>query len=179
MLGPPMLHLVYVLVQAIGRILSDCGTIGLQCASLSLSGLRVIYPGSAAYNASESSYFATNVELGPSCIVQPLSSHDVSLAVTSLAKTSSICQFAIRSGGHATWAGANDISAPGVTIDLRLMNSTTYNSNNSTATILPGARWESVYETLDALNVAVPGGRAGPVGVGGLTIGGSMHSHRS
>ncbi|KAL1965225.1 hypothetical protein VTN77DRAFT_5979 [Rasamsonia byssochlamydoides] len=53
-----------------------------------------------------------------------------------------------------------------------MMNSTTYHPENSTASILPGARWQSVYQTLDSFGVAVPGGRAGPVGVGGLTIGG-------
>jgi FAD/FMN-containing dehydrogenase len=52
------------------------------------------------------------------------------------------------------------------------MNSTTYHPDNNTATILPGSRWLQVYETLDALNVTVPGGRAGTVGVAGLINGG-------
>lgn len=59
-----------------------------------------------------------------------------------------------------------------MTIDLGLMNSTTYHSENETAAVLPGARWGSVYSTLDREGVTVVGGRANTVGVGGLVIGG-------
>ncbi|KAL1981320.1 hypothetical protein VTN96DRAFT_2813 [Rasamsonia emersonii] len=145
------------------------------CAALSSTALqsKVFYPGSTPYQRSVESYFAVNAQLEPSCIVQPLSAEDVSIAVSTLVQNSDLepCQFAVRSGGHTTWAGAADIP-PGVTIDLSMMNPTTYHSENSTASILPGARWKSVYQTLDAFGVAVPGGRAGPVGVGGFTIGG-------
>lgn len=72
-----------------------------------------------------------------------------------------------------TWAGAANID-DGVTIDLSYMNSTTYHAENSTAAILPGARWESVYATLDALNVSSPGGRCNVPGVGGLVTGGGV-----
>lgn len=72
-----------------------------------------------------------------------------------------------------TWAGAANID-DGVTIDLSYMNSTTYHSENSTAAILPGARWESVYATLDPLNVSSPGGRNYLPGVGGLVTGGGI-----
>jgi FAD/FMN-containing dehydrogenase len=72
-----------------------------------------------------------------------------------------------------TWAGANNIE-PGVTIDLSLMNSTIYNKQAKVASVLPGARWQSVYKTLEAYNVAVPGGRTGPVGVGGFLLGGEI-----
>lgn len=68
------------------------------------------------------------------------------------------------------WAGASDITN-GVTIDMSLMNSTTVNAND-TATVLPGARWGSVYATLDAVNLATSGGRSSTVGSGGLVIGG-------
>lgn len=60
----------------------------------------------------------------------------------------------------------------GVTIDLGLMNSTTYHVENNTAAVLPGARWLSVYETMDKYGMAVAGGRAATVGVAGLAIGG-------
>lgn len=81
------------------------------------------------------------------------------------------CRFAVRSGGHTPWFGAASIK-DGVTIDLSPLNRTVYNKGNSTASIGPGARWKSVYETLDQIGVAVPGGRAGTVGVGGLILGG-------
>jgi FAD/FMN-containing dehydrogenase len=137
-------------------------------------GNRVVYPSSDAYNDSIGSYWAENVQLKPKCIVQPRSAQDVSLAVSTLTSASNgACQFAIRSGGHATWAGANDIKN-GVTIDLQMMNSTTYHKNNGTASVLPGARWQSVYKALVPYDVTVPGGRGGPVGVGGFLIGGEL-----
>jgi hypothetical protein len=39
-----------------------------------------------------------------------------------------------------------------------------------------GARWEDVYLKLDAMNLAVSGGRVNDVGVGGLTLGGRSHT---
>ena len=53
------------------------------------------------------------------------------------------------------------------------MNSVTLSADNTTALVEPGAKWIQVYETLDPLGYAIPGGRAGDVGVGGLTSGGS------
>ncbi|KAL3460314.1 hypothetical protein BJX64DRAFT_290313 [Aspergillus heterothallicus] len=38
----------------------------------------------------------------------------------------------------------------------------------------PGTTWSEVYSLLDPLNLSVPGGRAGQVGVGGLTLGGGI-----
>jgi len=81
------------------------------------------------------------------------------------------CQFAIRSGGHTTWAGSNNIEN-GVTIDLGLMNTTTYNEETMIASIQPGSRWGGVYSTLDPKGVTVAGGRAATVGVSGFITGG-------
>ena len=112
-------------------------------------------------------------QVNPSCIVQPYSATEVAKAVTALVKANKTqsCQFAVRSGGHTTWAGAANIEE-GVTIDLSMMNSTTYHAETNTTTVLPGAQWGSVYKVLDPLKVAVAGGRAPSVGVGGLALGG-------
>lgn len=59
------------------------------------------------------------------------------------------------------------------------MNKTVYNKENSTASVGPGSRWQGVYEVLDKLGVAIPGGRAGTVGVAGLTLGGKYYFHYS
>ena len=67
--------------------------------------------------------------------------------------------------------GSSNI-ANGVTIDLSAMNNVTLNVNQKLASVEPGARWIQVYEALDPLRWAIPGGRAGTVGVGGLTSGG-------
>ena len=53
------------------------------------------------------------------------------------------------------------------------MNSVTLSEDKTTASVQPGAKWIHVYETLDPLGYAIPGGRAGDVGVGGLTSGGA------
>ena len=122
-----------------------------------------------------SSYWSLIARLRPTCILQPSTARDVALAVTALTRgnveSSQLCQFAVRSGGHTTWAGAANIE-DGVTIDMSLMSSTTYDDENSIASIGPGARWGSVYMTLDELGIAISGGRASTVGVGGLILGG-------
>ncbi|KAI9374423.1 hypothetical protein BJX61DRAFT_301221 [Aspergillus egyptiacus] len=150
------------------------------CTALANSdiGNKVVYPGDEAYHESVTSYWAVNVQLEPTCIVQPHSADDVSVAVQTLTKAGgdSPCKFAVRSGGHMTWAGANNIE-PGVTIDLSLMNSTVYNKEAQIASILPGSRWQAVYQTLEEHNVVVPGGRTGPVGVGGFLLGGGNSFH--
>lgn len=134
---------------------------------------RLLYPYDEAYNERVESYWSEAAQLRPTCIIQPHDANEVAKVVTTLVQANSTypCQFAVRSGGHTTWAGANNI-VNGVTIDLSLMNSTVYHADNSTAAVQPGARWLSVYKTLDAQNIAVAGGRAGTVGVAGLILGG-------
>ncbi|KAL4779282.1 hypothetical protein BJX76DRAFT_365365 [Aspergillus varians] len=150
------------------------------CHALARShiGAKVILPGAVAYNESVTSYWAVNVQLEPTCIVQPESAEDVSIAVKTLTRAGGVspCQFAVRSGGHMVWAGANNIES-GVTIDLSHMNSTVYNKDTNIASILPGSRWEAVYKTLEEDNVVVTGGRTGPVGVGGFLLGGGNSFH--
>ncbi|KAF4539823.1 FAD binding domain containing protein [Lasiodiplodia theobromae] len=148
------------------------------CGALEAAGFgsRVEYSGEEAYQASIDSYWSSLEHLTPWCLVQPLNTEEVSKIVATLvtaSKEDHECRFAVRSGGHMTWAGAANID-DGVTIDLSYMNSTTYHAENSTAAILPGARWESVYATLDALNVSSPGGRCNVPGVGGLVTGGGV-----
>jgi len=47
-----------------------------------------------------------------------------------------------------------------------------YYPEQDTVDVGPGATWQMVYEALEPFNVSVVGGRAGNVGVGGLTLGG-------
>ncbi|OJJ98700.1 hypothetical protein ASPACDRAFT_30727, partial [Aspergillus aculeatus ATCC 16872] len=146
------------------------------CAALNTSGVssRIAFPGSVAYEESIRSYYSLNARLHPTCIVQPLSAQDVSVAVRILT-TSHVgpCFFAVRSGGHTPTPGAANIE-PGVTIDLSLMNHTTYDPSTGTASFQAGALWDSVYETLLESHVTVAGGRVGPIGVGGFLTGGGL-----
>ncbi|CAF9935025.1 MAG: hypothetical protein HETSPECPRED_009436 [Heterodermia speciosa] len=121
------------------------------------------------YQQFVNSYFSVNDRLTPSCAVSPANTQDVAAVVGLLAKSS--CQFAVKSGGHGILTASSNI-AKGVTIDLRAMRSVSLNKKTKTAIVQPGAKWIEVYKYLDALGFAIPGGRAGDVGVGGLTTGG-------
>ncbi|KAL9109059.1 MAG: hypothetical protein Q9227_006299 [Pyrenula ochraceoflavens] len=134
----------------------------------------------------------------PICIVSPRSAQDVSTAVEILTTTTTTtslidsnyrnssagCQFAIRSGGHSSFAGAAN-AAGGVTIDLSELSSITLSPSGVDATAVNmsaypiltvgvGSTWGSVYAYLDALHLGVGGARAADVGVGGLTLGGGI-----
>ena len=122
------------------------------------------------YHQFVDSYFSVNDRLTPSCAVSPANTQDVAAIVGLLAKAS--CQFAVKSGGHGILTASSNI-AKGVTVDLRAMRSVSLNKKTKTATVRPGAKWIEVYKYLDALGFAIPGGRAGDVGVGGLTTGGT------
>lgn len=115
----------------------------------------------------------------PKCVVQPKSTSDVSKAVFVLSLLSketgfsSDCQFAIRGGGHTPWAGAANQQG-GVTVDLSRLNAVTVSHDKTVTGVGPGNRWIDVYTKLDALELAVPGGRVADVGVGGLVTGGEI-----
>ncbi|KAK7530740.1 uncharacterized protein J3D65DRAFT_639400 [Phyllosticta citribraziliensis] len=153
------------------------------CDALESAGFGEIihYPGGDAYEARQQAYWSPLARLQPGCIIQPGRAEEVSTIVKTLvlANKTQPCQFAVRSGGHTTYGGAANIDG-GVTLDLGFMNSTTYFANNQTAAIQPGARWGSVFRTLDNAGVASAGGRAASVGVAGLVLGGgnSFYSAR-
>ena len=98
----------------------------------------------------------------------PQSTEDVQATVKILTKNQ--CPFGIKAGAHSAWKGSNGI-AEGVTVDFGNMNSTSYNPDTGIVSIQPGARWGSVYESLNPYNVSVVGARASVVGVGGFTTG--------
>lgn len=83
------------------------------------------------------------------------------------------CNFAIRSGGHTPWTGANNIE-DGVTLDLSQLNQVKVSPDRKTVDVGPGNRWLDVYDTLEKQGLIVVGGRASIVGVGGLTTGGGI-----
>ncbi|KAI0414251.1 hypothetical protein F5X98DRAFT_349821 [Xylaria grammica] len=171
--------------------------LGICCLALSLGlGSKVSFPKDVIYTESLGSYYSLQeTAVQPACIVSPQTARDVSTAVRILTKTNvsaqsgplrspSGCQFAVRSGGHASFAGAANI-AEGVTIDLSGLSSlhlTTPSVDTKTAdqaaqpklSVGVGATWGDVYSYLDALHLGVSGGRAAGVGVGGLTLGGGI-----
>ncbi|KAH6659050.1 hypothetical protein BKA67DRAFT_543391 [Truncatella angustata] len=157
------------------NVMNTAGTCCLILSTL-LEG-KVSFPGSAAYTASLGSYFSLQqADVLPKCIVAPDTTDDVSTALRVLANattTAPECLFAIRSGGHSSYAGASNIQS-GVTIDLRGLDSIETSSDNSSVSVGSGATWGAIYSQLDHSSLSVAGGRSAGVGVGGLVIGGGI-----
>lgn len=127
-------------------------------------------PGSASYVRQEANYWSNQqAETLPSCRVQPQSALDVSasLLVTKFFR----CPFAVKSGGHAAFAGASNIQA-GLTLDLASLNIFHVSEDRTLTQVGAGNRWGEVYSQLDPLQLSVIGGRVAGIGVGGLTLGG-------
>lgn len=140
------------------------------------SGPRILLPTDAGYAARIDSYWCNNAKLRPACIFQPLSAAEIAKAVTALARSRQ--PFAVRAGGHTNWAGSNNIT-DGVTIDLGLLNSTSYDPATETAHLEPGAKWKDVYAELEKHGRVVAGGREAEVGVGGFLLGGGSTFYTS
>ncbi|KAH9897446.1 6-hydroxy-D-nicotine oxidase [Xylariomycetidae sp. FL2044] len=142
----------------------------VTCQLLETAGFYVYRPNSTVYQQREADYYSASAVLHPTCIVQPTSAADVSKIITTLVGGTS-SNWAVRSGGHTAWGPAADIHN-GVTIDLGLMNKTTYDLDSKIASFGAGSLWQDVYGSLEAYGVTVPGGRTATVGVGGFTLGG-------
>lgn len=147
-------------------------------------GNKIAFPSSTQYDSSLASYFSfQEAAIDPLCIVLPASTEDVSIAIKTLTSISpnddtaadakAACQFAIRSGGHSSIAGAANIQH-GVTIDLTNLNGVDLSPDQSTVSVGAGNSWDAVYSQLDGLNLSVAGGRTAGVGVGGLSLGGGI-----
>ncbi|KAI9691062.1 MAG: hypothetical protein M1822_008682 [Bathelium mastoideum] len=148
----------------------------VQSLSEALPG-KVFQRDSPEYDESVRSYFsAQESEIRPRCVIRPSSTADVSSVVSHIVKANyeyglGSIKFAIRSGGHASFArSANE--PDGITVDLRRLDSVHVTDDQTQVIVGAGASWGEVYRTLDPLGLAIPGGRHSQVGVGGLTLGG-------
>ena len=138
-----------------------------------LYGSKVIPRGNQAYeDFLNNSYWSLQQEsVSPYCIFKPSAGLEVSILV--LISRLTQCPFAVRSGGHAAFAGASNI-AGGITVSLEDMNEINLSADKRTAAIGPGNTWYDVYENLAEHGLAVVGGRVSGIGVGGLTLGGTL-----
>jgi len=141
---------------------------------------------STRYHESVSSYYSQNcTSQRPGCIVRPRSTQEVSTALKTLrpfidasfkkqeSDATSRVQFAVRSGGHAFEHSMSNID-DGIVIDLSLIKTVDVADDCETTVIGTGNKWDNVYTKLDAMGLAVSGGRDSSVGVGGLTLGGGI-----
>ena len=141
---------------------------------------KVLRPSDATYEASRTSYFSKQEEdISPGCVVKPLNTNDVATAIKALASvyesSHGSAKFAVRGGGHTPWAGSASIQ-DGAVVDMTSIKAVTVNTNQTITSVGGGAKWSDVYSYLDSKNLAVSGGRAAQVGVGGLTLGGVLNA---
>ncbi|KAH1484772.1 hypothetical protein KXX26_000586 [Aspergillus fumigatus] len=130
---------------------------------------RAFTQNTTAYSNATGSYWsAQQEEVRPDCIFQPSVNTDVSIIVLLARYTG--CPFAIKSGGHAAFAGASSIQG-GITVLLKDLNTITLNDNRSVVSVGPGNVWVQVYSALEPYGLAAIGGRVSTIGVGGLTTG--------
>ena len=83
------------------------------------------------------------------------------------------CPFAIKSGGHTTFAGANNIEG-GVVLDLVRLDTTTLSADQKIVSIGPGSTWQAAADKLDGTGIGIPSGRCPSTAVGGATLGGGI-----
>ncbi|KAL8752367.1 MAG: hypothetical protein Q9199_005784 [Rusavskia elegans] len=128
--------------------------------------------GSQTYAQQQSRYWSLQqLETLPTCRVTPQIAIDV--AITLLITQYFDCPFAVKSGGHAAFAGASNIQG-GITIDLGSLRQVEVSKDKTVTKVGAGNRWLDVYSKLDPMGLSVVGGRVAEIGVGGLTLGGGV-----
>ncbi|ODH21309.1 hypothetical protein ACO22_05682 [Paracoccidioides brasiliensis] len=145
----------------------------IACRVLSaLFSQQVLSRDTAPYTEWRSQFWSQQQsEVQPACIFQPLSSAQVAIAL--LTSCLVRCPFAVKSGGHAAFAGSSSIP-DGLTIDMGRLNTVNLSSDKKSAIVGAGNRWFDVYSQLSPEGVTVVGGRVSNIGVGGLTLGGGI-----
>ncbi|KAL8880398.1 MAG: hypothetical protein Q9198_002184 [Flavoplaca austrocitrina] len=166
-------------VTAIPGLSSLAGQSSNQACSIACNALQMVYGANyvinqsqAAYDTFTSGYWSLNqANVNPYCIFKPSTVSAVSVLV--LLSRLTQCPFAVKSGGHAAFAGASNIDG-GITVSFELLNGITLSKNLNTASVQAGQRWGNVYRELAKYDITVIGGRVSEVGVGGLTLGGGI-----
>ena len=125
---------------------------------------------SAGSNEKAENWSESTVERS-SCLFQPTSAQHVAGALNILTRTRA--KFAVRGGGHMPVPEAAAIK-DGVLISTELLNLRELSKDKTLAKLGPGNRWGDVYAWISSNDLAVAGGRYGPVGVPGLLLGGGI-----
>ncbi|KAJ8495373.1 hypothetical protein ONZ45_g12898 [Pleurotus djamor] len=157
-------------------VLEEANLTSSQCCE----GLRsVISPSqvhlssSDLYTTQQSTYYSgEQASQRPACRVTPVDANDVSFILKFATRHQ--CEFAVRAGGHMSWAGSSNIGPEGFTIDLENMRKIGLLDDSKTVSIEPGLRWSAVYNFLVPHGLHTVGGRSSGVGVGGFLMGGGV-----
>ncbi|KAL8889162.1 MAG: hypothetical protein Q9215_003501 [Flavoplaca cf. flavocitrina] len=142
----------------------------LSCGLLSAIRKNIVsVSGSQNYVEQQNRYWsAQQQETLPACRVTPKNAVDV--AISLLVTKYLDCPFAVKSGGHAAFAGASNIQG-GLAFDLSSLRQVEVSRDRAVTKVGAGNRWVDVYSKLDPLGLSVIGGRVADIGVGGLTLG--------
>lgn len=133
---------------------------------------QILTEGVSAYANFTGGYWsAQQGALRPSCVFKPKLTVDVSTLV--LVSRLYQCQFAVKSGGHAAFAGSSSIQ-DGITVSMENFKQIAISADKKTVDIGPGLRWIDVYTAIEKEGLSVSGGRMAPVGVSGLILGGGI-----
>ncbi|KAK8078300.1 fad binding domain containing protein [Apiospora saccharicola] len=144
------------------------------CSSLQIiyGADSISYHGEAEYETFTTSYWSQNLnDVKPYCVFRPSTPSAVSVLV--LVSRLSQCPFAVKSGGHAPFAGASSIEG-GITVSFENLKAIKPSADKKTVAVQPGNTWGRVLSALNTTDVTVLSGRIGDIGVGGLTLGGGL-----
>ncbi|KAL4746906.1 hypothetical protein BDW72DRAFT_197262 [Aspergillus terricola var. indicus] len=143
------------------------------CGNLTqLLGSKTVVSNILSVNYIDSTHSYYNTEQSkykPSCVVYPISTEDVSIAIKAIRRSDS--RFAIKAGGH----NPNDFYSSvdkGVLIDLSRMTERFYDEDSTLATYQPGGDFGDIYDYLAQWNRTVVGARLAGVGTGLALSGG-------
>ena len=106
----------------------------------------------------------------PACVVRPKTASDVSVVLNTVAQYE--CKFAVKSGGHCTFAGSSSVEG-GIMIDMKYFNQIEV-IDSGTVRVGTAQRWGNVYKAVESQGLIVVGGRDSHVGVGGFLLGGEL-----
>ncbi|KAH7135251.1 FAD binding domain-containing protein [Dendryphion nanum] len=166
-------------ISSIPHLSGLVGRSSLDRCPIACNSLKIIFGDAKVESKGESDYDAVinyfwsaqQRELKPTCAFKPEKAIDVSTLV--LLSRLTQCPFAVRSGGHAAFAGASSIDG-GIIVSFEKLKGITLSANKAIASIEPGNLWYDIYTTLAKDNLAVVGGRVSGIGIGGLTTGGGI-----
>ncbi|RYN32485.1 hypothetical protein AA0115_g3883 [Alternaria tenuissima] len=146
-----------------------------ELAGLVCNSLKLVFGATETSDTAPTTYWSIQqLEVEPYCPFPPTAALEVSSLVLIARLTQ--CPFAIKSGGHAAFPGASSIEGD-ITVDMVNMNQKKLSADKTSVAVGPGNRWKEVYDYLTPYNLAIVGGRAAYVGVGGLTLGGGISHH--
>ncbi|GFN16475.1 hypothetical protein AtubIFM55763_010310 [Aspergillus tubingensis] len=144
---------------------------GCKTLNKSLSS-AVFAPSSTVYQYEAQNFWSNTEIMSPGCVFRPQSAEELSQGVKALVDAEA--QFAVRGGGHMGIRGSNNIDK-GVLIVMSNLTTLELSDDQSVVSVGPAYRWADVYDYLETYDLAVAGGRLGPVGVPGLLLAGGIN----